>query len=223
MERLILVLIILIFSLGFTGCGPKEAPEPETTTASEKVETWSGEMTKEESEEEKTPQEKKEFKPLHADDPFEDLEPGTKVAIIEMDKGTIMFELFEDDAPKTCANFIKLAEDGFYDGLTFHRVVPGFVVQGGDPQGDGTGGPGYTLEAEIKRNHLRGSVAMARLGDAVNPERRSSGSQFYICLEPQPNLNDKYTVFGKVFEGMGVVDQIEIGDVMNEVYIEEVE
>jgi peptidyl-prolyl cis-trans isomerase B (cyclophilin B) len=140
-----------------------------------------------------------------------------------MDKGTIMFELFEDDAPKTCANFIKLAEDGFYDGLTFHRVVPGFVVQGGDPQGDGTGGPGYTLEAEIKRNHLRGSVAMARLGDAVNPERRSSGSQFYICLEPQPNLNDKYTVFGKVFEGMGVVDQIEIGDVMNEVYIEEVE
>jgi cyclophilin family peptidyl-prolyl cis-trans isomerase len=95
-------------------------------------------------------------------------------------------------------------------------VVPDFVVQGGDPDGTGTGGPGYTVPAEIdkKEHHLRGSVATARTGDQVNPQRASSGSQFYICLEPQPGLDGDYTIFGAVISGMEVVDQIHKGDKM---------
>ncbi|MFQ6059373.1 MAG: peptidylprolyl isomerase [Anaerolineae bacterium] len=145
----------------------------------------------------------------------------TYVATIETDKGDIVIELYPQDAPQTVNNFVFLAREGFYDGLTFHRVEPGFVIQGGDPKGDGTGGPGYTLPAEIKRPHPEGAVAMARLGDDVNPERRSSGSQFYITLAPQPSLDGKYTVFGQVTEGMDVVRSIARGDVMRKVTIEE--
>jgi peptidyl-prolyl cis-trans isomerase B (cyclophilin B) len=135
-------------------------------------------------------------------------------ATIESDRGNIVIELYPAVAPKTVENFEKLAKKGFYDNLTFHRVVPGFVVQGGDPQGTGAGGPGYDLPAEISSSekHLRGSVATARLGDNVNPDRKSSGSQFYICLEPQPGLDGQYTIFGGVIKGMDVVDQIKVGD-----------
>jgi peptidyl-prolyl cis-trans isomerase B (cyclophilin B) len=107
-----------------------------------------------------------------------------------------------------------LSKDGFYNKLTFHRVEPNFVVQGGDPSGNGTGGPGYDLPAEISptEKHLRGTLAMARKGDQVNPDRKSSGSQFYICLQPAPFLDGQYTVFGGVIEGMNVVDQIKVGD-----------
>src|SRR5438105_8580568 len=141
-------------------------------------------------------------------------EKSNRTAIIETDKGTIKFTLYEQDAPITTANFINLAEEGFYNGLTFHRVEPGFVVQGGDPAGNGTGGPGYDLPAEISptEKHLRGTLAMARKGDQVNPERKSSGSQFYICLEPASFLDGQYTVFGGVVEGMNVVDKIKVGD-----------
>jgi len=133
---------------------------------------------------------------------------------IETEPGTFVIELYPEVAPKTVENFEKLVKDGFYNNLTFHRVVPGFVVQGGDPKGNGTGGPGYDLPAEISstEKHLRGSVAMARLGDSVNPARRSSGSQFYICLEPQPALDGQYTIFGGVVKGMDVVDKIKVGD-----------
>ena len=106
---------------------------------------------------------------------------------------------------------------GFYNGLTWHRVVPDFVIQGGDPDGTGAGGPGYTVPAEIKEKHLRGSVATARTGDDVNPQRASSGSQFYICLEPQPGLDGQYTVFGGVIKGMDAVDQIQKGDHMKKI------
>jgi peptidyl-prolyl cis-trans isomerase B (cyclophilin B) len=135
-------------------------------------------------------------------------------AVVDTDKGTFVIELYPKVAPKTVANFEKLSRDGFYNGLTFHRVVPGFVVQGGDPNGNGTGGPGYTIPAEISQTekHLRGTVAMARTGDEVNPTRASSGSQFYICLEPQPGLDRQYTIFGGVVKGMSVVDQIAVGD-----------
>jgi len=145
----------------------------------------------------------------------------TYVATIETDKGDIVMELYPQDAPQTVNNFVFLAREGFYDGLTFHRVEPGFVIQGGDPLGDGTGGPGYTLPAEIKRPHTEGAVAMARRGDEVNPERESSGSQFYITLAPQPGLDGQYTVFGQVIEGMDVVNSIAKGDVMRRVTIEE--
>jgi peptidyl-prolyl cis-trans isomerase B (cyclophilin B) len=140
-------------------------------------------------------------------------------AILDTDRGVIVIEFYPAVAPKTVANFEALAKKGFYNGLTFHRVVPGFVVQGGDPKGDGSGGPGYDVPAEISpaEKHLRGAVATARLGDAVNPDRKSSGSQFYICLEPQPGLDGQYTVFGGVIEGMAVVDKIQVGDKMKKV------
>lgn len=135
-------------------------------------------------------------------------------ATIETDKGNIVVELYPAVAPKTVANFEKLSKDGFYNNLTFHRVEPGFVIQGGDPAGNGTGGPGYEIPAEISptEKHLRGTIAMARTGDNVNPERKSSGSQFYICLNPAPFLDGQYTLFGGVVEGMDVVDKIKVGD-----------
>jgi len=135
-------------------------------------------------------------------------------ATIDTDRGEIVVELYAAEAPKTVANFEKLSKDGFYDKLTFHRVEPGFVVQGGDPAGNGTGGPGYELPAEISptEKHLRGTLAMARRGDQVNPDRKSSGSQFYICVAPAPFLDGQYTVFGGVVEGMNIVDQIKVGD-----------
>jgi len=135
-------------------------------------------------------------------------------AIIDTDRGTVVIELYPKSAPKTVENFETLTKKGFYNGLTFHRVEPDFVVQGGDPDGTGKGGPGYTVPAEIGEKHLLGSVAMARLGDDVNPQRDSSGSQFYICLKPQPGLDGQYTVFGGVISGMDVVDQIQKGDRM---------
>jgi peptidyl-prolyl cis-trans isomerase B (cyclophilin B) len=135
-------------------------------------------------------------------------------ATLDTDRGVIVVELYESVAPKTVANFEKLSKDGFYNNLTFHRVEPGFVVQGGDPAGNGTGGPGYEVPAEISKteHHLRGTIAMARTGDNVNPERKSSGSQFYICLAPAPFLDGQYTLFGGVIDGMKVVDQIKVGD-----------
>jgi len=135
-------------------------------------------------------------------------------AILNTDRGDIVIELYPNVAPKTVENFETLSKKGFYNGLTFHRVEPGFVVQGGDPQGNGMGGPGYDLPAEISptEKHLRGTVAMARKGDQVNPDRKSSGSQFYICLAPAPFLDQQYTIFGGVVEGMNVVDQIKVGD-----------
>jgi peptidyl-prolyl cis-trans isomerase B (cyclophilin B) len=142
-------------------------------------------------------------------------EPKGRRAVIEIETGRIVIELYEQDAPGTVANFVKLAKQGFYNGLTFHRVVAGFVVQGGDPKGDGTGGPGYTIKDEFNaRPHLTGTVAMAR-----TPAPNSAGSQFYITLAPQPALDRKYTVFGQVVEGMDLVSQIKKGDVMKKVAI----
>jgi len=144
--------------------------------------------------------------------------PMHPTAVIEMAKGgEIRIELFTEDAPKTVESFITLSRKGFYDGLTFHRVVPGFVVQGGDPKGDGSGGPGYTLKAEFNpRKHVRGTVAMAR---SQSPD--SAGSQFYICFAPASHLDGSYTVFGQVAKGMEVVDQIKVGDKMKSVKIED--
>jgi peptidyl-prolyl cis-trans isomerase B (cyclophilin B) len=138
---------------------------------------------------------------------------------IDTERGTFIIELYPAVAPKTVENFEKLSKRGFYNNLTFHRVVSDFVVQGGDPDGTGMGGPGYDLPAEISKTekHLRGSVATARKGDEVNPERKSSGSQFYVCLAPQPSLDAGYTVFGGVIKGMDVVDKIQKGDHMKKV------
>jgi len=138
-----------------------------------------------------------------------------EVGVIETKFGKMVIEFYDKDAPKTVANFKKLAKDGFYNGTTFHRVIPGFMIQGGDPNSkdndrsnDGTGGPGYTVEAEIKREHKRGTLATARTGDEVNPQRRSSGSQFFINVNDNVGLNGGYTVFGNVIAGMDVADKI---------------
>jgi peptidyl-prolyl cis-trans isomerase B (cyclophilin B) len=141
-----------------------------------------------------------------------------QTAVITLESGgEIRIEFFPQDAPKTVENFVTLARKGFYDGLTFHRVVPGFVVQGGDPKGDGTGGPGHTIKAEFNpRKHVRGSLAMAR---SQHPD--SAGSQFYITLAPAHFLDGQYTVFGKVTSGMEIVDKIRVGDKMKTVKIVE--
>ncbi|HET89373.1 MAG TPA: protein translocase subunit SecD [Chloroflexi bacterium] len=143
----------------------------------------------------------------------------TYVANISTAKGEIVVQLNASAAPQTVNNFIFLSERGFYDGLTFHRVEPGFVIQGGDPLGMGSGGPGYTVPAEIGLPHTLGAIAMARRGDDVNPERASSGSQFYIALDTLTQLDGAYTVFGQVVEGMDVVQSIAIGDVIETVTI----
>jgi len=145
----------------------------------------------------------------------------TYVATISTAKGDIVVQLDAKAAPLTVNNFVFLAEQGFYDGLTFHRVEPGFVIQGGDPTGTGGGGPGYTVPAEIQLPHVEGAIAMARLGDEVNPTRASSGSQFYITLAPTPFLDEGYTAFGHVIEGMEVVQSVAIGDVIEKITITE--
>src|SRR6185369_1528692 len=130
--------------------------------------------------------------------------------------GNIVIKLEDKEAPKTSANFKKLVRARFYDGTYFHRVIPGFMIQGGDPNSkdgdpshDGGGGPGYTVGAEIKLPHVRGAVATARLPDSNNPSRSSSGSQFFIDVRDQPSLDaGGYTVFGHVISGMDAVDKI---------------
>lgn len=135
---------------------------------------------------------------------------------IETDKGTIKAELYVKQAPITTKNFIDLANSGFYNGLKFHRVEPGFVVQGGDPNGDGTGGSGKTIPLEInpELKHVKGALAMARMQDP-----NSATSQFYITLAETPFLDGQYAVFGKVIQGIDVVGKIKVGDRMNKVTI----
>jgi peptidyl-prolyl cis-trans isomerase B (cyclophilin B) len=142
----------------------------------------------------------------------------SQTAVITLENGNeIRIEFYPADAPKTVENFVTLAKKGFYDNLTFHRVVPDFVVQGGCPKGDGTGGPGHTVKAEFnKQKHVRGSVAMAR---SQHPD--SAGSQFYITYGATPHLDGNYTVFGHVVAGMEHVDRIKQGDRMKTVAIVE--
>jgi cyclophilin family peptidyl-prolyl cis-trans isomerase len=140
-----------------------------------------------------------------------------KKAVIVTNKGTIEFQILPD-SPKAASNFIFLALDHFYDGLTFHRVVPGFVIQGGDPIGNGTGGPGYKFEDEpVTLKYDKGIVAMANAGPNTN------GSQFFIMLDNHPELPPNYTIFGKVLSGQDVVDKIAVGDKMQSVAIQQMQ
>ncbi len=137
-----------------------------------------------------------------------------KMAVIETDKGKINIEIYPE-ATKAASNFLFLAQDGFYDGLTFHRVEPNFVIQGGDPNGNGTGDPGYLFAEEpVTRPYLRGTVAMAK-----RTEPNTNGSQFFIVLTDNPPLDPKYTIFGRVTTGMDVVAKIQVGDVMRKVSV----
>ena len=145
------------------------------------------------------------------------IEPGKHyTATLSTNRGDIVIALDADHAPKTVNNFVFLANEGFYDGVTFHRVIRDFMIQGGDPTGTGRGGPGYRFEDEVRNNPLKhetGVLSMANAGPNTN------GSQFFITHSPQPHLNGKHTVFGKVTEGMNVVNAIRQGDVMNSVTI----
>ena len=147
------------------------------------------------------------------------IDPKKKyIATIETNRGNIEIEFAPQYAPKTVNNFVFLAREGFYDGVIFHRVISDFMIQGGDPTGTGRGGPGYTFADELANNplkHERGVISMANAGPATN------GSQFFITHSPQPHLNGKHTVFGKVINGLDVVDAIKQGDAMNKVTIRE--
>ncbi|MCB0107247.1 MAG: peptidylprolyl isomerase [Caldilineaceae bacterium] len=139
-------------------------------------------------------------------------------ATIETNRGDIVVELAPQHAPKTVNNFVFLANQGYYDGVTFHRVISNFMIQGGDPTGTGRGGPGYKFEDETRGNPLKHEskvISMANAGPNTN------GSQFFITHAPQPHLDGKHTVFGKVTEGADVVDAIRQGDTMNKVTISE--
>ena len=139
-------------------------------------------------------------------------------ATIETDRGTIELDLGPQHAPRTVNNFVFLSSAGFYDGVSFHRVISDFMIQGGDPAGTGSGGPGYQFEDEVRGNplaHETGVISMANAGPNTN------GSQFFITHSPQPHLNGKHTVFGKVVSGQEVVDAIREGDVMTKVTISE--
>ncbi len=139
-------------------------------------------------------------------------------ATIATNRGDIVLALDAQHAPKTVNNFVFLAGEGFYDGVTFHRVIRDFMIQGGDPTGTGSGGPGYRFEDEVRNNPLKheaGVLSMANAGPNTN------GSQFFITHSPQPHLNGKHTVFGKVTSGMNVVNAIRQGDVMTSVTIAE--
>ena len=138
-------------------------------------------------------------------------------AVFDTSKGQIRVALFADDAPLTVANFVNLAQRGFYDGLKFHRVIAGFMIQGGDPTGTGRGGPGYTFADEFsprRRHDSAGVLSMANAGPGTN------GSQFFITHAPQPHLDDRHSVFGRVVSGQDVVDAIAQNDVMTAVAIE---
>src|SRR5690625_2490918 len=142
-----------------------------------------------------------------------------KTGHIMMENGNkIEFELYDDVAPGTVENFVRLANDNFYDGLTFHRVIPGFVSQGGCPIGNGTGGPGYSIKCETEGNphkHEEGSLSMAHAG------KDTGGSQFFIVHEPQPHLDGVHTVFGKVTSGVEFAKNMTNGDVIKEIVIED--
>lgn len=142
-------------------------------------------------------------------------------AIIETEKGNMEVEFFSGDAPNTVENFLSLSRKGFYDGLTFHRVIPDFMIQGGCPQGDGTGGPGYKIDCELdgdNQYHDRGVLSMAHAG------RNTGGSQFFIChnRKSTAHLDRNHTVFGKVVEGLDVIDKIKAGDRIEAIRVVEV-
>jgi peptidyl-prolyl cis-trans isomerase B (cyclophilin B) len=203
-------LLALAIILWFT-IGPGKSPAPTPTPVAD------AEPSSEESS--AMPENPADRANMYSSPPEMQIDP-TKVylATIETNKGPIELELYPEYAPKTVNNFVFLAREGFYDGLTFHRVISDFMIQGGDPTGTGTGGPGYQFEDEVTDNpltHETGVISMANAGADTN------GSQFFITHSPQPHLDGQHTVFGKVISGQEVVNAIEQGDVMERIEIAE--
>jgi cyclophilin family peptidyl-prolyl cis-trans isomerase len=220
----LLVLLILVVSLA-AGCAQEPAAEAPPTEAPDAAQDAVPETQEED---------------MHVSEVK--VEPGT-IVVMETSRGTIKLELYPDVAPNHAATFVELGEQGFYDGVKFHRIIQGFMAQGGDPntkkyspeevasmvavseggkapEGSrselGTGGPGFTLEQEFnEKKHVRGTLSAARSQDP-----NSAGSQFFICFAPQPSLDGQYTVFGQVVEGMDVVDALKVGDEIESVKVE---
>lgn len=218
------LVVALVFSFSVCQNKVQEAKEdepPKETALSSTSEDETKPEAKSPAKEEKTEEEKPvstEEKPAEetTEKPTEEIARDDAAVIIELAKGgRIVFTFYPKDAPNTVDNFIKLTNEGFYDGLKFHRVIADFMAQTGCPLGTGTGGPGYKIKAEFNsQKHVRGAVAMAR---SQSPD--SAGSQFYICYGPTPHLDGNYTVFGQVIEGLDVLDGIKQGDVMKKVTI----
>jgi cyclophilin family peptidyl-prolyl cis-trans isomerase len=185
-KKFFLLLPVLLIALFFSGCVSQTAPSKNNVSEDQN--------NKPQVKENQVNSNVK-FPGILADEKI-----SNKKAVIETEKGLIEFELYADKSPKTVSNFVYLAENKFYDGLTFHRVVPGFVIQGGDPAGNGTGGPGYQFEDEkVQGDYKQGTVAMANAGADTN------GSQFFICLEDLPTLPKQYNLFGQVTKGLDVI------------------
>jgi peptidyl-prolyl cis-trans isomerase B (cyclophilin B) len=187
----IVLITVTLFSASCAGEGPEPTPTP-TPTPTPKAKTYS------------------EAPPMIIDTSKQ------YTATIETEKGNLVLELFASDVPMTVNNFVFLAREGFYDGTTFHRVIPDFMAQGGDPTGTGTGNPGYSFPDEFtEHTHVTGALSMANSGPDTN------GCQFFITYAPQPHLDGKHSVFGQLIEGMDVLKKLENGDVMKRVTIEE--
>ena len=223
----LILAFVLVLGIAVSGCKDEQGKKEETKQAIKDeskdeskgaVKDESKDAVKEDSKEDSKEETKEEAK---KEDTKKESERGDEMAeniyaIIKTDKGDMKLELFPDVAPNTVLNFVTLINKGYYNGLNFHRVVPGFVIQGGCPKGDGTGSPGYMIPAEFnKKKHLKGTLAMAR---AQDPD--SAGSQFYICLDAQPFLDNQYTVFGQLVEGKDVPEKIKQGDKIKSITIE---
>ncbi len=215
-----IIALILLFVLGTMAFGCDRSSTT-TTSDQEQADTTQDENGTEENDNDGTEIAEDEEEEEEAVVPAEYTPGDGPRVVMETSQGNLLIELFPDIAPITVEKITGLIKDGFYDGLTFHRYVPGFVVQGGDPKGNGSGGPGFTIPAEFndgERPHIRGALAMAR---SSLPD--SAGSQFYFVLDraQAAQLDGQYTVFGQIIEGIDIMDKLRQGDVMNKVYMQE--
>lgn len=224
MKKIALVCLFTLLLITLAGCSDQKTTKKEKVELQENNETDTSKLSKElrtkktenstQTNKQQTTMEENQ-KPTNSEIDLSFLDKYSK-AILHTSLGDIELEFSAEEAPKTVSNFLKLSEEKFYDGVTFHRVIKGFMIQGGDPNSkdddptnDGQGGPGYTVPAEIGLKNTKGTLATARLGDAMNPKKDSSGSQFFINTVDNAFLDGQYTVFGKVTSGMDIVEKIE--------------
>lgn len=206
-----LVSVFIIITFIVAGCGNKS-----DTSDTVKKDNTNQTNTNQTNTNNNTNTQKMDSTKIQKDSITEKINAEPDTVIMETSLGNMTIELYPKDAPLHVANFKKLVYNKYYDGLLFHRVIPNFMIQGGDPNTRtdkkdtyGQGGPGYTIPAEIKLKHEKGSLAAARMGDAQNPKRESSGSQFYIVTGEASHLDGQYSVYGKVIKGLEVADKIQ--------------
>jgi cyclophilin family peptidyl-prolyl cis-trans isomerase len=211
-NKILFVNFLVLIAILFSSCGKKE----DLNTIKQDIPKKTDNITQKEVTKVADTIKKTDDKVITDTTKSKDKSKETNTVVIETSMGDITIELYEADAPLHVKNFKKLVTSKFYEGTTFHRVINGFMIQGGDPNSkdddrsnDGIGGPGYTIPAEIKLRHEKGSLAAARLGDAQNPKKESSGSQFYIVTGEASHLDGQYSVYGKVIKGLDIADKIQ--------------